>query len=71
MTENKRGYDAIVNWVENPSIKNFFKLYKDGFTIRFIWWRPLWRIWRIIRNTVTGRYKEIANDDSLKEKYSE
>lgn len=32
--------------------------------------RPLWRIWRIIRNTMTGRYKEIANDNSLKEKYS-
>ena len=70
MTENKRGYDAIVRWVENPSIKNFFKLYRDGFTIRFIWWRPLWRIWRIICNTVNGRYKQIANDDSLKEKYS-
>ena len=70
MTENKKGYDAIVHWVENPSIKNFFKLYRDGFTFRFIWWRPLWRIWRIIRNTATGRYKQIANDDSLKEKYS-
>ena len=68
--ENKKAYNAIVCWVENPSIKNFFKLYKDGFFIRFIWWRPLWRIWRIIRNTITGRYKEIASDDSLKEKYN-
>ena len=70
MTENKKAYDAIIRWVENPSIKNFFKLYKDGFIIRFIWWRPLWRIWRIIRNTATGRYKKIASDDSLKEKYN-
>lgn len=70
MMENKKAYDAIVCWVEKPSVKNFFKLYRDGFTIRFIWWRPLWRIWRIIRNTVTGKYKQIANDNSIKEKYS-
>lgn len=29
--ENKKAYNAIICWVENPSIKNFFKLYKDGF----------------------------------------
>ena len=69
--KNKKAYNAIVIWVKNPSIKNFFKLYKDGFLIRFIWWRPLWRIWRIIRNTITGRYKEIANNKELKKKYGE
>lgn len=61
-------YKAIVNWVKNPSIKNFFRLYKT-FSFRFIWLCPLWRIWRIIRNTITGRYKEIASDEKLKRKY--
>lgn len=69
--EGKKVYNAIVCWVENPSIKNFLKLYKDGFLIRFVWWRPLWRIWRIIRNTIEGTYKEIASDDSLKEMFEE
>lgn len=30
MTENKRGYDAIVNWVENPSIKTFLSCIEMG-----------------------------------------
>jgi hypothetical protein len=66
---NKKTYAAIVKWVEHKSLKNFFKLYKDGFLFNRLWTCPLWRIWRIIRNTITKRYDEIAKDKTLQKKY--
>lgn len=66
---NKEAYAVIVKWVEHKSFKNFLKLYKDGFLLNHLWMRPLWRIWRIIRNTVTKRYDEIVKDETLQKEY--
>lgn len=60
---------AIYNWMEKKSLKNFIQLYEHGFTytgIRRIFARPLWRCWRIFRNTyLNNRYAEIATDKDL------
>lgn len=66
---NKKTYTVIVEWVEHKSFKNFLKLYKDGFLFNHLWTRPIWRIWRIIRNTVTKRYDEIVKDETLQKEY--
>lgn len=59
-------YRAIYNWVNHKSFKNFCMLYRDTFTFRFIWWRPLFRCWRIFKHTcIDGRYKMIATDKNM------
>lgn len=47
----KDGYDSIINWNKKKNFKNFCMVYKYGFTLKYLWQRPLWRVWRIIRNT--------------------
>lgn len=44
-------------WLEKKSFKNFKLLYHYGFRNNP---NPVFRIWRIFRNTVNGRYREIA-----------
>jgi len=61
---------AIYNWMEEKSFKNFISLYRYGFTytgrVSRIFSRPLWRCWRIFRNTyLNNRYAEIAADEDL------
>lgn len=51
-------YRAICKWNREKSFKNFKELYRQGFTpsIKDVFG---WRIYRIIRNTLTGRYQEL------------
>jgi hypothetical protein len=59
-TDQIRCYHAINNWIHYPSITTFKKLYYDGF--RHPYRHPfnsIYRIWRIFRNTICGRYTQI------------
>ena len=50
-----RVYKALLEWERKKSLDNFRRVYRECFTGgNFIW-----RTWRIIRNTITGRYVEM------------
>lgn len=56
-------YIVISNWVKKKNFKNFCQVYKYGFTYKHLWNRPLWRVWRIIRNTwINKNYQIIYNE---------
>lgn len=55
MADNK-GEQAIREWNKKKSFRNFAQLYREGFTYYTLWQNPVWRVFRIIRNTLTGRY---------------
>ena len=60
MSINHKTFEAIYNWINHKSLKNFCILYRDGFLFNHLWSRPLWRCWRIFRNTcLNNRYNEI------------
>lgn len=51
-------YHAINNWMHHPSIATFKKLYDNGFRYHYPF-NPIYRTWRIFRNTICGRYTQI------------
>lgn len=65
---SKNSYNAIDNWNKKKNLKNFCMLYKHGFTYKNLWQRPLWRVWRIIRNTwiIKTKYNDIYLLDESK-----
>lgn len=63
MSINHKSFEAIYNWMNHKSLKNFCILYRDSFLFNHLWSRPLWRCWRIFRNTcLNNRYNEIVAD---------
>lgn len=61
-------YIAIDNWLKEKTWDNFKALFVLGFNLKK-WQRPIWKIWRIIRNTwITKIYYNIyeLNVDKLK-----
>lgn len=63
LEEETNALNAITNWVNSPSINTFKQVYQYGFY--YDPW-PLYKIVHIIRNTVTGKYKEIAKRGYLR-----
>ena len=64
----KTQYIVIDNWNKNKNWKNFKALFILGFNLKS-WQRPIWKCWRIVRNTwVNKKYLEIyeINVDKLK-----
>lgn len=47
---------AATAWTQKKSMKSFWSLWRYGFRTRNIFFK----LWRIFRNTVNGRYREIA-----------
>ena len=64
MKIEKKFYNALVAWNKKKSLKNFIQLYKDGFDSKSFFG---FRVWRIIRNTFKGRYKDIEQKVNNKE----
>ena len=63
----KKQYEIIDNWNNKKSFKNFCLLYKYGFTYKYLFIRPLWRLWRIFRNTcINKKYLDIYTLDEQK-----
>ena len=61
-------YLTIDNWLKKKSWKNFKTLFIFGFNLKS-WQRPVWKCWRIVRNTwITKTYYDIykLNVDKLK-----
>ena len=64
----KTQYIVIDNWNKNKNWKNFKALFILGFNLKS-WQRPIWKCWRIVRNTwINKKYLEIyeINLDKLK-----
>ena len=47
-------FDALVGWNEKKTVRNFVNMYK----LWFNYGSPVYRVWRIFYNTITGRYQE-------------
>ena len=64
----KEQYLVIDNWLKEKSLRNFKTLFILGFNLKG-WQRPVWKCWRIVRNTwITKKYYNIyeLNVDKLK-----
>lgn len=48
---SKKCYDSVISWNKKKNFKNFCMVYKYSFRFKYLWQRPFWRVWRIIRNT--------------------
>ena len=56
MTEREKLIHAAIAWTNKKSFANFMQLWHTGFRTE----NPFFKLWRIFRNTVNGRYAEIA-----------
>ena len=55
----KLQYLAIDNWLKKKTVQNFKTLFIVGFNLKG-WQRPIWKCWRIVRNTwITKNYYNI------------
>jgi hypothetical protein len=52
----RKFYEAIIAWNKKKKISTFIQIYRDGFNSNAFFG---FRVWRIIRNTFIGRYKDL------------
>lgn len=60
----RKFYEAVVAWNKKKKFSTFIQLYKDGFDSNAFFG---FRVWRIIRNTLIGRYKDLEIKVNKKE----
>jgi len=60
-TEKDKFIQATIMWTNKKSFANFMQLWQTGFRVK----NPFFKLWRIFRNTVNGRYAEIAEKKYL------
>lgn len=60
----RKFYEAVVAWNEKKNFSTFTRLYRDGFDSNAFFG---FRVWRIVRNTIIGRYKDIETKVNKKE----
>ena len=56
MTEKEKLIHSAIAWTNKKSFANFMQLWQTGFRTK----NPFFKLWRSFRNTVNGRYREIA-----------
>lgn len=56
--DKKEVYKSIYNWNRKKNLKNFKMVYKHCFTGGWF----SFKIWRIIKNSISGRYKEFEKE---------
>jgi hypothetical protein len=52
----RKFYKAVIAWNKKKNFSTFIQMYKDGFSSNAFFG---FRIWRIIRNTFKGKYKDL------------
>lgn len=60
--EFMKAYPIWCAWNHHHTIKNFIAVYRFTFRRYTLLHNPLWRVYRIICNTVNGKYKEIERE---------
>lgn len=62
MDDKRLFYKAVCQWNKKKNIRTFFVLYRDGFTHYTLRENPVWRVYKIIKNTLNGRYEWCENE---------
>lgn len=52
----RKFYEAVIAWNKKKKFSTFIQIYRDGF---YYYASFGFRVWRIIRNTLIGRYKDL------------
>lgn len=52
----RKFYEAVIAWNKRKKFSTFIQMYRDGFNSNAFFG---YRVWRIIRNTLKGRYKDL------------
>lgn len=60
----RKFYEAVVAWNKKKNFSTFIQMYKNGFDSNAFFG---FRVWRIVRNTIIGRYKDIEEKVNKKE----
>ncbi len=65
---SENSYNSIISWNEKKNFKNFCMVYKYAFKFKYLWQRPFWRVWRIVRNTwiLKEKYQAFNSIDKSK-----
>lgn len=64
--EKDEFYQLVVDWNATKNFTTFKRMLKDGFLTKLNFFNFWWRCYRIIRNTITGRYAEIEQKEKAK-----
>ena len=59
-------YQAIVLWNTTKNFTTFRRMLNDGFLTKLNFFNFWWKCYRIIRNTITGKYAEIEQKEKAK-----
>lgn len=64
--EKDEFYQLVVAWNATKNFTTFKRMLNDGFLTKLNFFNFWWRCYRIIRNTITGRYAEIEQKEKAK-----
>ena len=64
--EKEEFYQLVVTWNATKNFTTFKRMLNDGFLTKLNFFNFWWRCYRIIRNTITGRYAEIEQKEKTK-----
>lgn len=64
--EKDEFYQLVVTWNATKNFTTFKRMLNDGFLTKLNFFNFWWRCYRIIRNTITGRYAEIEQKEKAK-----
>ena len=68
--EKEEFYQLVVAWNATKNFTTFKRMLNDGFLTKLNFFNFWWRCYRIIRNTITGRYAEIEQkEEAIKNKH--
>ena len=59
-------YKAVSAWNREKSLKNLKHIYVEGFSYEKPSQRPVYRLFKIFKNTISGKYKESEEDLKLR-----
>ena len=65
--EKDEFYQLVVAWNATKNFTTFKRMLNDGFLTKLNFFNFWWRCYRIIRNTITGRYAEIEQKEKAKQ----
>ena len=61
--DRERFYNAVVAWNATKNIATFKRMLHDGFLTELNIFNFWWKCYRIAKNTISGKYKEIEQKE--------
>ena len=62
INEFMRAYPVWCAWNKHHTFRNFIKVYRNTFAHFRFGQGPIWRIYKIIKNTLNGNYRQIEKE---------